>query len=415
MSMDLWQSMYDNADSELKAILIISNFNPCHETHTKESKILHDGYRIDLIYNITNALNHANNMKADYESIGYKNCAILSPTEVMAIDPFLTDFCKSHAEYDASGTLQWHKNSVALWRPGGCINTNIFLPKFFEYLKKAMGTYVDAFGRTHDCFKILYDKEVVGVDFETNNNIKIITGLHFSDGFSKHSDHTCKNSLYIFCPGEALGTLKKLDLQESAYAGFAGASLLLNIPIPEDKIAHYKTLNHCMEVHLEGIVQPFQSRLIDDKISIGVAGTKAFYGDQRPTKDQAFAKNRNLVQLNIVNDVLPEFISLALGRDTKGQKISQADMDFLEQKNIIKRWAGVRAVVYDGFPTLGRAYHADGTAIDNAIITTHLGSGGVSFGPAAVAMSYSIQNKNRINNPLADAVLNFARSNRTAQ
>ena len=52
----------------------------------------------------------------------------------------------------------------------------------------------------------------------------------------------------------------------------------------------------------------------------------------------------------MVNDVLPDAISLALGRNTKNQILTQADMDVLEQKNIAKRWAGVRAVVFDGFP-----------------------------------------------------------------
>jgi len=151
------------------------------------------------------------------------------------------------------------------------------------------------------------------------------------------------------------------------------------------------------------------------KIFIGVAGTKAFYGDQRPNKEQAFAKDRNLLQLNMVNDVLPEFISLALGLDTKGQKLTQADMDILEAKNIAKRWAGVRAVVFDGFPTLGLAVKADGTPLDNAIVTTHLRSGGVSFGPAAVAVGNAALDPKVGENPLVDKVLSFSTSSRTAE
>lgn len=58
--------------------------------------------------------------------------------------------------------------------------------------------------------------------------------------------------------------------------------------------------SHRMEVHQEGVVLAWQARYIDEKIFIGVAGTKAFYGDQRPTKDQAFAKDRNLLQLNMI-------------------------------------------------------------------------------------------------------------------
>ncbi len=90
-------------------------------------------------------------------------------------------------------------------------------------------------------------------------------------------------------------------------------------------------------------------------------------------------------------------------------------MDILEQKEIAKRWAGVRAVVFDGFPTLGTAYTADGTKIDNAIITTHLGSGGVSFGPAAVAVSCSTRDKDTPKTPFMETVSAFAKSNRVAE
>ncbi len=415
MSMDLWQNIYDEADSELKEILVASNFNPCREASSEKVKVLHDGYRIDLIYDVPNAAARAQGMKADYESLGYQHCALLSPSEVMLIDPFLTDFCKNHAVIDEAGVLRWSNDSVALWRPGGCIDTKIFLPKFYEYLRKAMGTYVDEAGKTRDCFQILYEREVLGIQLGLVNDKTVITGLNLGHGFFKCNDDACKKSTYIFCPGEAVGTLHKLGLKEPAYAGFAGVSLLLNIPVPTDKKADFENFSHCMEVHQEGVVLAWQARLIDDKIFIGVAGTKAFYGDQRPTKDQAFAKDRNLLQLNIVNDVVPELISLALERDTKGKILTQADMDILEHKEIAQRWAGTRSVVFDGFPTLGSAHTEDGNEIDNAIVTTHLGSGGVSFGPAAVAVSCSTQSKDVTRHPLIDAVLHFARSNRVAE
>jgi hypothetical protein len=278
-----------------------------------------------------------------------------------------------------------------------------------------MGSYIDESGKSHDYFQVIYDKEVKGLKIQTINNKKVITGLNFGNGFFKCSDDACKSSSYIFCPGEAVGTLRKLGLKEPAYAGFAGVSLLLDIPLPADKVAEYSTFSHCMEVHQEGVVLAWQARFIDGKIFIGVAGTKAFYGDQRPNKDQAFAKNRNLLQLNIVNNVLSDIISLALGRNTKNQILTQADMDFLEQKNIAKRWAGIRSVVFDGFPTLGMAYSADGTVLDNAIVTTHLGSGGVSFGPAAVAISSSQLDGTFTQSPLVKSVLHFGEATRTAQ
>lgn len=413
MSMDLWQAMYNEADDELKAILIASNFNACYESCAQGSKSLHNGYRIDLIYNIPNAVNRANNMKSDYQSLGYEQCALLSPIEVMTIDPYLIDFCNDHASYNTTtGILEWHNDSVALWRPGGCLDAKVFLPRMYEYLRRAMGTYVDDCGTAQDCFQVFYDKEVVGVDFGVRGGKVVITGLSFGDGSMKYNDDTCNVSSYVFCPGEAVGTLNRLGFKEPAYAAFAGASLLCTIQIPDDIAADYSTFNHCMEVHQEGVVLAWQARFVDGKIFIGVAGTKAFYGDKRPNKDQAFAKNRNLLQLNMINDVLPEFISWALGRDTKGQNLSQADLDFLENNGIVKRWAGVRAVAYDGFPTLGFAYNTDGVKVENATITTHLGSGGASFGPAAVAVSCSAHNEDGMRNPLVAVVLDFAQSNR---
>jgi hypothetical protein len=415
MSMDMWQAMYDEADEELKDILLDANFNPCRETTNPDFKVLHDGYRVDIIYAVPNAATRARSMKADYESLGYAHCDLLSPAEVMAIDPFLTDFCMQHATQDEAGILQWNNDSVALWRPGGCLDTKIFLPRFYEYLRKAMGTYVDPSGKMRDCFSILYEHEVVGVKLGKKAGKAVVAGVDFGGGFLKRSDASCGRSSYVFCPGEAVGTLHKLGFQEPAYAGFAGVSLLINIPVPQDKIEAYRSFSHCMEVHQEGVVLAWQARFIEDRIFIGVAGTKAFYGDQRPTKDQAFAKDRNLLQLNMVNDVLPEFISWALGRDTKGTVLTQADMEELERKEIAKRWAGTRAVVFDGFPTLGTVYTADGVALDNAVVTTHLGSGGVSFGPAAVAVSSSAHDKKAAHNSLVSAVLNFAKSNRSAQ
>ena len=57
-------------------------------------------------------------MQADYEKLGYENCAILSPDEVIAIDPYLADFCYEHSEIDVSSHRIWKNDSVALWRPG---------------------------------------------------------------------------------------------------------------------------------------------------------------------------------------------------------------------------------------------------------------------------------------------------------
>lgn len=82
-SMDLWQQIYEEGDIELRNLLEASNFNPCREPKNSSNKNLHDGYRIDLIYGIPHAQKRALSMQSDYEKLGYKNCSILSPEEVI--------------------------------------------------------------------------------------------------------------------------------------------------------------------------------------------------------------------------------------------------------------------------------------------------------------------------------------------
>lgn len=92
----------------------------------------------------------------------------------------------------------------------------------------------------------------------------------------------------------------------------------------------------------------------------------------------------------MINDVLPEMVSIACGHNTKGTQLLSDDISILENKGVLKRWVGRRAVAYDGFPTLGALY-CKGRKVNNARCTTHLGSGGVSFAPAAVQMSRSFE------------------------
>lgn len=411
MSMNLWQHIYDNADPRLKKILEESNFNPCREPKTN-GEALHDGYRIDLIYNVPNAKARANGMKADYEGLGYTSSKMLSPKEVMSRDPFLTDFCKNNSIVDEFGERQWKDDAVALWRPGGCIDTQTFLPKFYAYLKDVMGKYTNESAESKDCFQMRFDRNVVGVSYNPESEKSVINGLRFFGREPKRQKNKYEHSNYVFCPGEAVGTLSKLGFNEPAYSGFAGASLMLNIPIPMEQLEQYAKFNHCMEVHQEGVVLAWQARFRDNKIFIGVAGTKAFYSDQKPHKDQEFAKNRNLLQLNMINDVLPEFISLAFGRDTKGQKLTVEDLIQLEKLGIAERWVGTRAVAYDGFPTLGAVYKED-RKITNARTTTHLGSGGGSFSPASIFVSRSALNKQQTApDKLTEDVLRYGSSNR---
>lgn len=411
LSMQMWQEIYDQADDELKQIFEESNFNPCREPFDEATMKLHDGYRIDLIYGVPQAADKANSMKASYQTLGYSHCKLLTPQDVIKADPFLKDFCLKNSDF---ANNVWNNDAVALWRPGGCLDTQIFLPKFYEYLRKEMGTYTNNNGQTQNCFRLKLDREITEV--LTRNKIykkSKVTGLRFfhTDKI-KENNKKYKADNYVFCPGEAVGTLQSLGFTEPAYAGFAGPSLMLNIPLSIDEQEAFKAFNHCMEVHQEGVVLAWQARIRNGELFIGVGGTKAFYGDQRPHVDQAFAKDRNLLQLNIINDVLPQFISKALGRDTTGVKLSEDDMEILEKRNIAKRWVGVRAVAFDGFPTLGQIYLGDRKVI-NARCTTHMGSGGVSFAPASVFTSRSIHNKKTDN--LISRVITYSDTRRSPE
>jgi hypothetical protein len=402
MSMDLWQNLYDKADPELKNIFDHSNFSPCREPVEKDCYQLHDGYRIDLIYEVSNAKAQAEGMQNTYEALGYNHCKLLSPDEVMHIDPVLTEFCMAHSDMNGAERV-WKTDAAALWRPGGCLSAHDFLPSFYAYLKKQSGTYVDASGQTQDCFRLEFNKEVVSVDFDCDSNI---VGLLFQDGSSERTDPGECN--YIFCPGESVGTLSKLGFEEPAYAGFAGPSLRLTIPLSLTQVDTYKDFNHCMEVYKVGLVLAWQARYEDQHILLQAAGTKAFYGDKTPKIDEAFAQDRHLVQLNMMNDVLPHMVSMACGRDTKGVQLTVDDLCKLEEQGMLYRWVGRRAVAYDGFPTLG-ALFIKGHKVKNGRCTTHMGSGGASFAPAAVQISRYL---NEVNDPFTTRILHYADSRR---
>ncbi len=407
----LWKQLYASADDELKAILKESNFNPCSEFESGAKPELHKGYRVDLIYDVPNAKDRALSMRDSYQKLGYINCKILSPDEVVACDPSLRQFCDSHS-IGEPGKREWKQDAVALWRPGGCLDTQTFLPKLEAYLKKSMG----------DRFQLKFNQKVTEVIYGDQEAGQIkIEGLKFADG--SEIKHKGTDVTYVFCPGESVGTLSHLGFSEPAYAGFAGASLSLNIPISKAELEKIGTFNHCMEVHKVGVVLAWQGRVRGDELFLGGAGTKAYYGDKEPTIHEAFAKDRNRLQLQMFNDVVPWLVSLALKRDTTGKTLTEDDMIALEKANIAKRWVGRRAVTYDGFPTLGRLYHQD-KLVSNGRTTTHLGSGGGSFALVTSLMSYSSLSpedgkerltKADLNSSFVGEVLSYADSRRQAQ
>jgi hypothetical protein len=407
-SMDQWQRMYDEADETLKGIFERANFNPCREPR-KAMRVLHDGYRIDLIQKFPNAIEQAIDIKLESEGIGYKNCALLSPQDVVELDPFLADFVKCRSTPNG----KWQDDAAALWRSGGCLDASKFLPEFYTYLRSTMGQYLGKSGRVKDCFRLKLNREVVSVDFAMLDDQAYIQALRFMNG-KKQVMTMGHPTRFVFCTGEAVGTLSRLGIKEPSYTAFASVSLRLNIPLSEEEIPLYKTFNHCMEVHQPGVVLAWQARYVDGQIVIGGAGTKALYGEAKPTIDQEFALTNNLKQLQMFNDVLPQFISKALDRPTMGQTMTHDDLRYLERKGIAKRWAGRRAVAFDGIITAGPAYLSEGIKLANTLITKDLGSGGVSFGPGAVIATWCSEDERHEHsgNPAILNILKYSQTDR---
>lgn len=420
LSMELWQELYDQGDEEFKAIMNASNYNPCRPLSDPEHPRLHDGFRIDLIHKIPNAQDKAMAMQSDYLRMGYHDCKILSPKEAEDIDPALAGFCQDNSEFDVNGSLVWKNDATALWRPGGCIDTQVFLPKLRDYLAKNLGQYTNADGVEKDCFRIKFDKKLEEVKYRDERSSSLpkhMNGLKFFEKEAvKYDKHRYERSDYVICPGEAVGTLDNLGFAEPAYARFAGPSLMLRIHLSADDLVNYANLNHCMEVHQKGVVLAWQAHMVENthQIFIGVAGTKAFYGNVEPNKDDAFAKDRNLLQLNMVNEVLPDLISRALSKDTKGMVLTQEDLDELERLGIADRWVGSRGVAFDGFPTVGPLHSVEHGLIANARTTTHAGSGGVSFGPVLVKLSRSTLFASSLPQELKEKAIAFADPQRVA-
>jgi len=376
--------------------------NLCYEPDNPD-QAFHNGYRIDLIYDKNDAVDYAHDMMDTYGKLGYKYCKLLKPQEVVDLDPSLRAFCQQHSTPEG----KWKAGSTAILRPGGCIKTEVFLPKFYDYLKKVMGQYTNEEGKIKDCFRLKFDREVTGVIFQNN----LLWAIQFANGKIKYNDRYLSTT-YVFCPGEAVGTLTKLGFKEPAYAGFAGPSLKLNIPIPDENKQEYLNmpLNHWMEVHKQGVVLAWQASSDNEFISIKVAGTKAFYGDIKPYDYQKFCIERNLLQLNMINDIAPQLISLALGFDTTGIQLSKYHLKELQNRGIAECWVGVRSVYYDGVPVLGEVFTKEGKRIDNARATTGLGSGGVSFGPACVRIS--MESRKEVTGGFVSEILRYASSTR---
>jgi hypothetical protein len=394
LSMQAWEALYEKAkilDPQLATIFDETNFNFCGQSK-KAVRELQDGYRIDLIYDTADAATKAANMCALYQGYGYDRSNILSPREVRELDPALAQFCVNNAIDDD----HWQTGVQAVYRPGGSIDMNKFLPKLYEHLANNMGVYRNDLGEIKSCFRVKYNREVRGFEYDANNAIKAVKFVLADSNteYSKPNKHHYENGTeYLLVPGENTGFLRKVGIQEPPHTKFAGASLALKIPVSQEQFYHYRNYKNCMEVHKPGVVLAWQLRTLQENekyyISIKVGGTKALYGDVTPNVTDDFAKNRHLLQLRIINDVVPDLLSLAFAGVSKSScELSYDDLQFLVDSKIAKPWVGSRSVAYSDGASLGSVFTSDdGRTIANARIIDKASSGGVSFAPGHALLS----------------------------
>ncbi|MFA6036798.1 MAG: hypothetical protein WC748_01595 [Legionellales bacterium] len=384
IAMELWQKFYDDADPELKDILEQSGFHPCRESNDSIMQ-LKKGYRIDLIEKAT-ADQEADEIIAIHQKYGFQNSKKLTPAQVRELDPLLSEYCSQNALNDN----EWKPGITAVWRPGGCINTRKFIPLFHQYMEKRFGTYSDSKGKSKNRFEVKYNKTVQGIELDNPKKPQAITGLIVNGEIKKDKDPDYGRKRYVFCPGEEVGLLSRFGFDEPAYAGFAGAVLIIELPIPDDQMELYKDRRHGMEVHQDGVVLAWQCWYENQNgkpvLMLGMGGTKSFYADAIPNLNDPFFKDRHLLQLNAANNKFPRSISMLLGRDTTGQVLGQKDLDILIEKGFAKPYAGRRANSATGMPCVGPVSYK-GMVLNNARVNTYWSSGGVSYAHAAAKMN----------------------------
>ena len=105
-----------------------------------------------------------------------------------------------------------------------------------------MGQYTNEAGQVKDCFRIKFERHVAEISYDDKQKDKINGLRFFGNPKVKHNKHPYSSSNYVFCPGENVGELNRLGFLEPAYARFAGASLMLNIPIPIKRLDEFKTI-----------------------------------------------------------------------------------------------------------------------------------------------------------------------------
>ncbi len=386
-----WRQLLNNP--ELAELLKQSKFRPCASTDGTRLE-LNLGWRIDPLFNMPNeASTEAENIAESLRNSGRRAARVLTPDEVVKIDPSLERFCIDHSTVQSDGSRQWDNATSAIWRPGGSVNTGKFLIDFAKWLET----------KTNDpdrglSSQFFYGHKVTKLHFDTRDpQHPRAIGLNYQNTQQARQEEEKtitfpdKETEVVLTPGSNTQTISNLGLVNLPCAKFAGVSLTLEIDCStfnsEEKL---KMINHCMEPRNPGIVLAWHADYDEGKkiLRIGVAGTKAFYADVDVKPEDEFVINRSLVQLQMINSFYPECIAHALGLSAPidSSQLTLAHMDYLKQREIATVKCGSRSVYFDVAPGIGKpclkTQDGTGPEVENVVVVTGAGSGGISNGPS---------------------------------
>ena len=405
-----WEHFYTHADPKLKKILDDCQFVPCKKTAVD----VKSGYRMNIYHNTNGIEESLESAVAHFRSLGYTSTTVLTPNEVMKKDPLLTDFCNDYSQLNEQGIRAWKKGAAVLWKPGGSIDTQKFMPLFAEYLEEVMGSYTNDQNLQKKCFRVKR-REITGLVFDPLQHDKLIglTSAISKDHNRQHYNH----HEFVLCPGAAVGTLRRFGLYEPPAARFAGSSLKLQLPISKVKDLDLSTYQMHLALSSNQCGSVCRAGVDGQHCFIGIAGTTTFYGECEPKLTDSFVQIQQVFQLNLLNRVFPRFISICLSEDTRNKTLTVTHLQQLIDVKIIFRAVGSRAVSFDGAPTIDFAIQRPSCEkVTNLRVVTHLSSAGVSNAPAAVAISSLLTGRQHpifhVPKELGQGVLNISRSTR---
>lgn len=374
LSLSIWELIYATADDELRKIFIESNFLPCRELSTNDIQ-LRDGYRLDVYYQAKDLEKKVQTAVEESAANGYNHARHIPPGMLLKLDPAFQPFCQQYSSVNVNGVREWHEGAGVIFRPGGCINTPIFLTRFCDYLQQAMGKYVTETGEEKFCFKSKLG-EVTGLSYSANANH--VTSFEVDHQSKKHKRDYSKE-YFILSPGERIGTVRRLGLFEPPHARFVGFSLKLTIPKSMVEQCGY-SMDYKSNMAIRtgeassSVVQVLKN---EQGLVLGIGGLKAFLGLDDPDLQADYAIQASVYQLNMLNQVYASLISACLKRDTQGKQLTINDLQILLNSGMLQRAVGSRACAYDGAPTIDYGRNGKGP-VENLIVATHLSSGGVT-------------------------------------